>query len=326
MRIAFVGKGGSGKTTIAALFTHYLVNKNKKVLAIDGDINMHMGELLGFEEQIPVNKQISTPVVADTIKSYLIGNNKRIKEISDFKKTTPPTKDSNFLFLSDSNNQILRNFSISKGNLYFMAVGTYDSETIGTACYHNNLAVFESLLSHTIDGDEYIVVDMVAGTDAFANTLHAQFDLLVLVIEPTKKGLEVFRQYYDLAKSAGIEKSVVVIGNKIRGEEDKKFLKSSIPDWLLLGFFSDSAYLRRFEQLGGKLNIDLLEKENYELIGELFRKFSSIKPDRKKRLEKLWDLHVKYVSQDYIKTSSGDLTNQIDRSFDPEKVIARKTI
>lgn len=323
MRIAFVGKGGSGKTTVAALFTHYLIRKGKPVLAIDADINMHMSELLGFTEQIPVAKQLSTPEVAKAIKIYLKGNNYRIKELSHFRKTTPPSRESNFMRLS-SHNPIIDNYSLKTANLTFMAVGTYDPEGIGASCYHNNLAILESLLSHTLDNNEYVVVDMVAGTDAFANTLHAQFDLLVLVIEPTKKGLEVFKQYHELAKRANIQNQILIIGNKIRNEEDKRFLSENIPNDILFGFFSDSEYLRKYEQKGGKLEIESLEKGNLDILKNLFDRFSRIKPDYNKRLRKLHELHKRYVTQDSIKKQFGDLTNQIDESFTYEGVLNNK--
>jgi CO dehydrogenase maturation factor len=320
MRIAFVGKGGSGKTTIASLFTEYLIAKGKPIVAIDADINMHMGELLGFNEQIPLAKQLSTPEAEKAIKTYLKGDNTRIKELAHFRKTTPPTKQSNFLRLSEDNFTI-NNFSLRRDNLFFMAVGTYDPESIGASCYHNNLAILESLLSHTLDKNGYVVVDMVAGTDAFANTLHAQFDLLVLVIEPTKKGLEVFKQYYELAKSANIEHNVVVIGNKIRSEEDKNFLKNIIPADMLLGFFGDSEYLRKYDQIGGRLQINSLEKDNLNILDKLFERFSNIKTDYNKRLKYLHTLHKRYVAQGSIKDRFGDLTNQIDESFNYEDVL-----
>ena len=319
MRIAFVGKGGSGKTTLATLFTNYLINTKKSVLAIDADINMHMGEQLGFNEQIPFRKQLSNPDATKFIKQHLKGKNERIKSLAEFRKTTPPTKESNLVKISQDD-PIINNFSIKKENLVFMAVGTYDPDGIGASCYHNNLAILESLLFHIVDDGAYVVVDMVAGTDAFANTLHCQFDLLVLVIEPTRKGLEVFRQYYELAKSAGVDNQIIVIGNKIRTKEDRIFLLDNIPKALIFDLFSESEYLRKYEQIGGKIDLNLLEKQNLLILEKLFSFFNSIKSDPNKRLNRLYELHKKYIAQDSIRERCGDLSGQIDESFEYPKV------
>jgi CO dehydrogenase nickel-insertion accessory protein CooC1 len=53
VRIAFVGKGGSGKTTSAAVFSRYLAELGKPVLAIDADINQHLGQALGHDGPPP---------------------------------------------------------------------------------------------------------------------------------------------------------------------------------------------------------------------------------------------------------------------------------
>ena len=39
MKIAFAGKGGSGKTTLSSLFTRHLAAQGLSVVAIDADIN-----------------------------------------------------------------------------------------------------------------------------------------------------------------------------------------------------------------------------------------------------------------------------------------------
>lgn len=314
MRIAFVGKGGSGKTTLSALFAKY-INKKYPVLAIDADLNMHLGSLLGFEVALPVEKHISHPAAVNTIKKYLKGKNGRIKEPAHFRKTTPPTADSGFIIMDDSNNPILKEFGVGDEKLRMLAVGTYDTEEIGASCYHNNLAILENILSHIIDTEGVVVADMVAGVDAFANTLHAQFDMLVLTVEPTKRGVEVLMQYKELAEGAGVYDSLFVVGNKVRSETDIEFLRKNIPSDKLLGFFKESDYLRRKDQEGGALDADELEEENRKLLQVIEKKLFSVTPDYQARLQKLFELHRKYVAQASITERFGDLTSQIDPTF-----------
>lgn len=314
MRIAFVGKGGSGKTTLSALFAQY-INKKYPLLAIDADLNMHLGPLLGFEKELPLEKHISHPEAAKAIKTHLKGKNHRIKDLVQFRKTTPPAAESNLIFLDDSGDPILARFGIGDEKLRLMVVGTYDSEEIGASCYHNNLAILENILSHLIDAKGVVVADMVAGVDAFANTLHAQFDMLVLTVEPTKRGVEVFEQYRKLAEEAGVYESLFVIGNKVRSDADIAFIQQRIPKEKLLGFFKESEYLRRKDQEGGVVNVDLLEEENKALLEKIEKKLFSITPDYQERLRKLFDLHRRYVAQGFIAERYGDLTNQIDEAF-----------
>ena len=313
MRIAFVGKGGSGKTTLSALFAHY-VNKKYPVLAIDADLNMHLGGLLGIAE-LPIEKHISHPDAAKAIKTHLKGKNARIKDLAQFRKTTPPTAESNLIYLDDSEDPILVEFGSGNKNLRLLVVGTYDSEEIGASCYHNNLAILENILSHLVDSSGVVVTDMVAGVDAFANTLHAQFDLLVLSVEPTKRGLEVFEQYRKLAEEAGVYKSLFVVGNKVRSEADAEFIKQHVPAEKLIGFLKESEYLRQKDQEGGALNVDLLEDENKALLETIEKKLFSITPDHQKRLQKLYELHRRYVAQGFIADRYGDITDQIDETF-----------
>ncbi len=324
MRIAFVGKGGSGKTTLSALFAQH-INKKYPVLAIDGDLNMHLGPLLGFEHELPLERHISHPEAAKTIKTHLKGENHRIKDLAQFRKTTPPAKESNLIFLDDASDPLLLEFGVGDEKLRLMVVGTYDSEEIGASCYHNNLAILENILSHLIDTNGVVVTDMVAGVDAFANTLHAQFGMLVLTVEPTKRGVEVFEQYRKLAEEAGVYESLFVVGNKVRSDADTDFIKKNIPTKKLLGFFMESEYMRHKDQEGGALNVDLLEGENRELLDRIEKKLLSILPDRQAMLSKLFDLHRRYVAQGFIAERYGDLTNQIDETFNYDDYAKTRT-
>ncbi len=320
MRIAFVGKGGSGKTTYTSLFTQYgLTHSKQSVWAVDADLNMHLAEQLG----VSVNnlKHISDPTSEKDIKKYLIGDSNKIKEISHFKKSTPPTKNSNFIIVKDSDNFILKNYSTRKDSLFLSLVGSYYTDSIGTSCYHNNLAVLESMLSHTIDRDSTVIVDMVAGVDAFAGTLHAQFDMIVLVVEPTKKSLEVYEQYKALSKEAGIWDEVFVVGNKINSDKDIEFIEKNIDKNKLLGYLHNSEHIREVEQGERELSIDNLEDKNKEVFSNVYKMLSSVDISYNERLKKLYRLHKNYIAQGHIKDRFGDLSDQIDFDFNFDEFV-----
>ncbi len=317
MRIAFIGKGGSGKTTLSVLFSQYASHKVKSVLVIDADLNMHVAPLLGLEGSLTKEQELSSPWAMHFIKKHLAGSNRQIKDLAHFKKTTPPGRGSNLVHLDDPVDPLLSKLSVGTFGLRLVVVGSYNESGIGTSCYHNDLSYLENILSHLKDGGGIVVADMVAGVDAFANTLHAQFDLLALAVEPTRRGVEVYNQYARLAESAGISQSLFVIGNKVRSEQDMEFLEQFIPAKRLLGCFRESEYLRLKDQAGGALNVVAVEQENMKLFEVILDKLRTSVIDPAERYQKLLALHRAYVAQPYIRERFGDLASQIDSTYIP---------
>ncbi len=318
MKIAFVGKGGSGKSTTTSLFIQYLLRNNKTVLAIDADINIHVSGLLGIERNPDLALSEHSNVAL--IRKHLKGDNNRIKDYKHIVKTTPPGKGSSLVSI-DKEDYLIKKFAHKfADNGYYMFVGTYDSDEIGTACYHTNLAIFENILSHTVlKKDEWIVSDMVAGTDAFSNTLHAQFDAIILVIEPTPEGTSVYEQYMQLAKDAGVGENLYVVGNKIEDEADLEYLKQKIGDKLLGGFMLKRE-IKQARQQDIPLDIAILSEQELALFERIVELIERKGEDREKKLHLLHELHKKYVAQDYIVNAYGDISDQIDVTFQyPQK-------
>ncbi|MBL7057986.1 ATP-binding protein [Patescibacteria group bacterium] len=314
MRIAFVGKGGAGKSTITTSFSLFLAKNTKKpVVVVDADLNIHAPELLGLGK-LPFEKHLSHPETKKIIKRWLIGDN-LISDLGAFRKTTPPTKKSNILKITNLELSPLLNFGLSKQNLTVFAVGTYQDNEIGASCYHNNLSIFESILNHLDDKDGYLIADMVAGVDSFAGTLHAQFDLICFVAEPTKKSVEVFKNYESLAQKAGVSDVLIAIGNKIRETDDEKFLKNEIPTSIFLGSFLDDPHIREVDRIEEKIVFDKLHPVNQQLLKSIFERLDSLPDLRNSRLNKIYDLHKKYVAQPFVKERYGDLNDQIDPDF-----------
>lgn len=318
MRIAFVGKGGSGKTTMSVLYAQAAREHFESTLIVDADINMHVGELIGISRD-DMPPPISLPNNIEAIRRHLLGQNHLISSLAHFVKTTPPNAKSNFIDLGNKSDPVLRQFTVVRKDLRFMTVGTYEDGAIGTSCYHNNLAIFENFLAHVIDYNHLVVADMVAGIDAFANTLFAHFDRIILVVEPTKRGISVFEQYVELSHAAGIGNSLLVLGNKVRSHDDLDFLMSHIPERYFVGALEESAYLRVKEQTGGEVVFSQLEKKGREVIETLVARLSNTETDYGSRWECLTDLHRRYVAQPYISERLGSLSAQIDPSFNLEK-------
>ena len=325
MRISFVGKGGSGKSTLCALFAQYARNQGENVLAIDADLNIHLPRLLGFDKP-DKSLHISEPSATAVIKKRLSGSNDRIVEPAAFRKSTPPRTGSKLILLGDDNDPILNGYSIASNGMRLMVVGTYGEEDVGASCYHNDLAIFENVMSHLVDDKGIVAADMVAGTDAFASTLHAQFDLTVLVVEPTWRGIEVYKDYAKLCEHAGCLHGLKVIGNKIKSDEDRAVIAKHIPAEVILGYVAQSTYLEKQDRTWNPIRIEDMEEGTVSVIADTYDALKRVPYDPQKRLRKMWDLHRTYVSQNFITERFGDLTAQIDEMFDIRKAAEEQRV
>ncbi|MHC5907907.1 ATP-binding protein [Streptomyces sp. S6] len=243
MRVAFVGKGGSGKTTLSALFARHLARSGAPVLAVDGDINQHLAEALD-----PGATAFTAPPLAGRlgeIKDLLRGTNPLIPSRDAMVKTTPPGRGSRLLTLL-GDDELHSHHVRPAGGVPLMVTGAFDENDLGVACYHSKLGAVELYLGHLLDGPgEYVVVDMTAGADAFASGLFTRFDMTFLVAEPTRRGVSVYRQYRDHAREFGIP--LAVVGNKVTGEDDLLFLKEATGDHLLT-HLTHSSWVRSTER------------------------------------------------------------------------------
>src|SRR2546423_12173515 len=102
MKVAFVGKGGAGKTTLAALFARHLAAQGRAVLALDADINQNLAAALG-EEPDEASLSPTLGEHLDDIKGYLRGANPRISSVAAMVKTTPPGRGSRLLRVMEDN-------------------------------------------------------------------------------------------------------------------------------------------------------------------------------------------------------------------------------
>ena len=132
MKIALVGKGGSGKTTLAALLVRRLVAVGRPVLAVDADINQHLAVALGATEA----NGVALPTLAahlPLIKDYLRGVNPRIASATVMVKTTPAGAGSRLLRVVERNPIYDACVREVRGARLAVA-GSFAEDDLGVAC------------------------------------------------------------------------------------------------------------------------------------------------------------------------------------------------
>jgi CO dehydrogenase maturation factor len=308
MRAAFVGKGGSGKTTLSALFSRQLAHSGAPVVAIDGDINQHLAHALGLGD----GETFAAPPLSarlGEIKTHLRGSNPRITSSEAMIKTTPPGRGSRLLRLLDDDPVHTPHLQ-RVGGVPLMVTGEFEESDLGVACYHSKLGAVELYLNHLVDGPgEYVVVDMTAGADAFASGLFTRFDMTFLVAEPTRKGVSVYRQYRDHAEEFGIP--VAVIGNKVTGEDDLLFLKEHVGEHLLT-YVRHSSWVRAQEQ--GRPQGDL-EPHNIHALRQMRTALDARTKDWTAFQEHAVAFHLRNAAAWADRATGTDLSAQIDPGF-----------
>lgn len=306
MKMAFVGKGGSGKTTLAALMARHL--RDERLLVIDADINQHLAAALGISE----DEAVLLPALGDhlpQIKDYLRGDNPRIGSAGAMVKTTPPGSGSRLITVDESN-PIYDLLVRRVGGVRLAVTGPFATEDLGVACYHSKVGAVELLLNHMVDDSgEYVVVDMTAGADSFASGLFTRFDVTFLVCEPTLRSVGVYRQYIGYARDFGVR--VHVVGNKVDDQSDVDFLRTHVGEDLLT-YLTRSSFVKSAER--GVAAGDL-EPANTEALATIRAAVDACAKDWVKYAEQAHEFHLRNAQAWANDKVGQDLADQIDPGF-----------
>lgn len=310
MKIALVGKGGSGKTTLAALLVRRLVAVGFPVLAVDADINQHLAVALGATEE----QAAALPALADhlpLIKDYLRGVNPRIDSAEVMVKTTPPGAGSRLLRVVESNP--IYDACVRKvAGVRLAVTGSFAEDDLGVACYHSKVGAVELMLNHLVDGvGEYVVMDMTAGADSFASGLFTRFDVMFVICEPTMRSVGVYRQYRSYAREFKVR--IAVVGNKVCDESDAAFLQTQI-DTDLVGWVGASAHVRATER-GEIRPISALEPANVATLDVMRQLVDDTSKDWDTYQRQAVEFHQRNAAAWANDRTGCDLADQIDPGF-----------
>ncbi len=238
MRVVFLGKGGSGKTSLSGAFIEFATKKGP-VLAIDADVNRHLPSFLEIERKRDVGDAY------EEVASYLYGKREDIEQ-KHMVATTPPSRNSHFIRV-EKDDPFLNRFCSKGEGTHLLVVGNYHEKDVGHTCYHGKLNVLEMIYHHLLDTeDEIVVADATAGIDNIGTSLYFCYDLSVFVVEPTIRSIEVCKEYLALAEQN--EVAVAIVGNKIETPEDEQFIERELEGARILCHIPYTQELKAYEQ------------------------------------------------------------------------------
>ena len=187
--IAVAGKGGTGKTTLAALIIEAL-RAPGPVLAVDADPNCNLGDALGLEVERTIGQL-------------------RDEVLEQISKLPPGVPKDQLLELG------LHQCLVEDRGLDLLSMGHGE----GPRCYCMVNHVLRRAIDSLAGNYRYVVLDNEAGMEHLSRRTTQDVDVLLVVAEPTPVSLRAARRIKDIAEDLGIRvgKKFLVI-NRVRGE------------------------------------------------------------------------------------------------------------
>jgi len=232
MKIAISGKGGVGKTTLAALMGQFYADAGRDVLAVDADPSPCLAGALGFPEELI--SQLSPIAEMDAL----------IEERTGAK----PGTTGGFFTLNPRVDDIPERFSISHRGVRLLEMGSVDLG--GSGCICPESAMLKTLFMHLLfRKDDVLILDMYAGVEHLGRATVDFVDAMLVVVEPTRRSLGTAAQIKKLANDIGLS-GLWLVGNKVRNEADAEFLSAATPGIPLLGYLPADLMVQEADRLG----------------------------------------------------------------------------
>ncbi len=197
MKIAVVGKGGSGKTTTSAVLARTLARSGHRILALDCDSNPNLGISLGIGEEA-TERLVS------------------VRDAVDAGDEQHPA----------SADELVERFGVdAPDGVRLAVVSAIANPEPGCPCCGISP---EQLLGQLARPDRVVVADFEAGLGTILRLEGNPVDVVVVVVEPTVKSLDVGRRAAGSVGDAALGR-VVVAANRVRGDEDVARVRQAFP-------------------------------------------------------------------------------------------------
>jgi len=186
--VAMAGKGGTGKTTIAGLLIRFLMERGvKPILAVDGDANANLNEVLGVAVETTVG------------------------EAREGIKDGVPTGMTRDVYMEYKVQEAL----VEREGYDLLVMGRPE----GAGCYCHANTLLSKYMERLCGNYRVVVMDNEAGMEHISRLLTRRADILLIVSDPTQRGVLAAKRIHDLARELKLDvKDAHVIINRVKGQ------------------------------------------------------------------------------------------------------------
>ncbi len=217
MKIAITGKGGVGKTTLAAILSYLFASEGKRVIAVDADPDANLAQALGIK-----------PSEIEKIKPLA-----EMSELIEERTGVKPGTVGGIFRLNPKVDDIPEGFGYKVDGITLLVMGK--AKVAASGCYCPESSLLRRLLKHlVVERDEVIILDMEAGIEHLTRGTAEGVDAFIVVVEPGQRSIQTANTVKELAKGLGV-KEVFVVANKVRNEKDIVFIRDSLKGLNILG-------------------------------------------------------------------------------------------
>jgi CO dehydrogenase maturation factor len=153
-----------------------------------------------------------------------------------------------FFTLNPRVDDIPERFSVLHRGVRLLEMGSV--EVGGSGCICPEAAMLKTLFTHLLfREDDILLLDMYAGVEHLGRATVDFVDAMLVVVEPTRRSLGTAKQIQKLANDIGLMR-LYMVGNKVRNEEEARFLESESKDIPLIGYLPADLKVQEADRLG----------------------------------------------------------------------------